>query len=100
MSRPILLISLALAACTSAYDAGFADGCYDGGVEGSRWGGVDAALCFDQYPDPGPVGGGPSRYDDGYVDGYEICYVDEYRYSWNITMDALAAEYGECDALL
>ena len=100
MRRAILLIPLALVACTTAYRDGYSDGCYEGGLEGARWGGVDAALCFSQYADPGLVGGGPTRYDDGYVDGYESCFVDEYRYAWNVAMDALTAEYGPCDALL
>ena len=96
----LLLIPLAATGCTAAYQDGFDDGCYYGGLDGAMYGGIDAALCYASNPDPGPALGGPTRYDLGYSDGYQSCFPDAYLDAWSFSLALLEDELGACEELL
>ncbi len=100
MRRACLVLFFGLTGCYGPYNEGWDEGCWEGSLDGAMWGGVDAALCYTSNPDPGPVVGGPSRYDEGFVDGYESCFVDAYRDSWTFALSSLEQDLGPCDVLL
>ena len=89
----------ALAGCSGPYDDGWVEGCYQGDLDGSMWAGVDAALCYSANPTPGPVISGPTRYDEGYVDGYNSCFAESYLIAYDIALYTLEADLGPCETL-
>jgi len=100
MRTAFLLLLAGLAGCYGPYDEGWDEGCYQGGLDGAMWGGVDAALCYSSNPTPAVVIGGPSRYDEGYVDGYNSCFADEYLDAYGYAMDVLEYDLGPCETVL
>jgi hypothetical protein len=94
------VLFVGLSGCYGPYDEGWDEGCYQGGLDGAMWGGADAALCYRSNPTPSAVVAGRSRFDEGYVDGYQSCYVDAYRDAWSYALYVLEEELGPCDELL
>ncbi len=94
---PILIPLAALFGCTSSYDQGYDDGCYQGALDGAMWGGADAALCYSADPTPGFVSAGPTRYDLGFADGYDACFPGEYQAAWDFMIVTLEEELGPCE---
>jgi hypothetical protein len=93
----LLLMSVAATGCTAAYDDGWADGCYNGELDGSMWGGVDAALCYSPNPVAGPVDAGPTRYDLGFFDGYNSCFGPAYLDAYDFATVVLEQDLGPCE---
>ena len=101
MRRTLHLSMLAtLTACYGPYDEGWDDGCYQGGLDGAMWGGADAALCYTANPTPGVVIVGPTRYDEGYTNGYDSCFADAYLDAYDFALFSLEQDLGPCETLL